>query len=1019
VIRRTLLQAIAQRRLVLATVAALAAAALWQARGLRLDALPDVTGNQVVILTRAPGFTPSEVERLVTRPVEVALGGLPGLDGQRSISRYGLSAVTAVFEEDVDLVRARQLTQERLTTLGALPEGVEPPEMGPLTGGLGEIFHFTLTSGQRTPADVLELVDLRIAPLLRSVPGVVEVNTWGGHVRTLDVVADVEALAARGIGFEELREGVTRATGNAAGDSLDAGRARLLLRGRALPTTEAELGAAIVRRDAHGVVRVADVARVCAGGLPRLGAATADARGETVYVMVQMVRDANALQVTHAIHERMGAVRSALPDDVRLEVVYDRSELVEATLETVGTNLLEGGALVIVVLFVMLGSGRAGAIVALTIPLSMLGALVGMVAFEIPGNLMSLGAIDFGLLVDGAVVLVESGFHHFERSRDDDPVTTIRRAASEVARPVFFSVAIILLVYLPILTLRGVDGKMFGPMAMTVVLALGTALILTMTFVPAATATFLRPRHVPPKPSLLARALRRLHTPVLARAARHPRLVGVVALGALVAAVVLFSRAGVAFVPQLDEGDLVVQTTRSASVSIDTAVADAGRLEAALADVPEVLHVSSRIGSPAVATDVMGLEQADVFVRIAPRSEWREGLDRDGLIEELAERIEADAPGSDPAFTQPIQMRFNELVGGDVSDVSISVYGPELDGLAAIAADIEERLSGLEGATDVRIQSPPDVPLADVRPDPLRAAMHGLDTRDVLDAVRAFRVGLPAGTTYDGARAIPIRVRLETPSAFTLEDAPLPTPAGVVPLDAVATVEVVPSPSLVNHDDAERRVVVGFNVRGRDLGSVVEDARAALSDLPLPEGHRLRWGGQLETLRDAQRRLAVVIPLALGGIAALLLLLFRRIRPVWIIGLHVPFAALGGIVALTVRDLPVSISAAIGFVALSGIAVLNGVVLVSRIEQRAADGESLRAAALEAARERMRPVMTTALVAALGFVPMAVATGVGAEVQRPLATVVVGGLVTSTLLTLLVLPVLYPWLAGRGRPRNP
>ncbi|MCB9603181.1 MAG: efflux RND transporter permease subunit [Sandaracinus sp.] len=1018
-IARLLLLAIEKRRLVLAVVLALSASALWQTRSLRLDALPDVTGNQVVVLTRAPGYTPEEVERLVTRPVETGLGGLPGLETQRSLSRYGISSVTAVFAEDVDPMRARQLVQERLVALPELPDGVEAPELGPLSGGLGEIFHFTVSSPDRTPAELLELAELRVAPLLRTVPGIVEVNTWGGEQRTLDVIADPVAMDAHGVTLDALRDAVARASGNAAGDSLDAGPGRVLLRARAWPEQVSDLGEGIVKRgEGDAIVRIADVAQVRTGALPRLGAASADGRGETVYVMLQMLRGANALEVLEGVHAKLPALAEALPRDVRTDVVYDRSELVWATLRTVGKNLLEGGLLVVLVLFLVLGSVRAGLLVALTIPLSMLGAVVGMVMLDVPGNLMSLGAIDFGLLVDGAVVLVEAVFHRFEAHPPAEPgeegrLATIREAVVAVARPVFFSVAIILLVYVPILTLTGVDGKMFRPMAITVVLALATALVLTLTFVPAGLALFLRTRDVPTKLPLLVRVATKLHEPVLDRAAKHPLAVGVGAAAMLAGGAMLFANAGMAFVPQLDEGDLVVQTTRAPDVSIRTAIAEGARVEATLRAFPEVRQVVSRIGSPAVATDIMGLEQADVFVRLKPRDQWRVGLTKDALIAEMDAALAEHAPGSQAGFTQPIQMRFNELLGGDVTDVSLSYYGDDLDVLRSLAEDATRRLDGLDGAADVRILAPPAVPLLDVRPDVLRAARHGLDATDVLDAVRAFRVGLDVGATYDGPRRIPIRLRLQTPTAFELDAAPLPTDHGLVPLGEVATVASIPTPSLVNHDEAQRRVVVGFNVRGRDLGSVVTDARARLTDQEVPEGYRPEWGGQWETLEHAKARFAVVMPLVLVGIVALLLLLFRALRPVLIILTHVPFAALGGVVALTLRGLPISISAAIGFIALSGIAVLNGVVLVSAIRREQERGVPVREAALLAGKTRLRPVMTTALVAALGFVPMMLATGVGAEVQRPLATVVVGGLVTSTLLTLLVLPVLYPKLAGR------
>jgi cobalt-zinc-cadmium resistance protein CzcA len=574
----------------------------------------------------------------------------------------------------------------------------------------------------------------------------------------------------------------------------------------------------------------------------------------------------------------------------------------------------------------------------------------------------------------------------------------------------------------PILALEGVDGKMFKPMAITVVLALAAALALTFTFIPAATASFVRREHMPAHPPRLVRLLDAIHAPVLLRASQHPWLVGGLALATLAGGALLFAKAGTAFVPQLDEGDLVVQVTRSPDISIESAARLGTALELAAREIPEVTAIHSRIGSPAVATDVMGLEQSDVFLRLRPPAEWRAGLTREDLLRELGERMEATSPGDEVGFTQPIQMRFNELLGGDVTDVSVSVFGPDLAIARGVAEDIERRLAGLDGAEDVRLLAPPGVPLLDVVPDPLRAARHGLRVADVLDAVQAYQVGLPAGATYDDVLRIPMRVRLSPPSAVDLAGALIPTASGLVPLSEVAQVRQVETPSVIHHDRSERRVAVGFNVRGRDLGSVAQEAQERLADMVVPAGYRPVWGGQYEAFEAAKRRLMWVVPLVLLGILAVLLLLFRRFQPVLIIALHIPFAAVGGIVALLLRDLPISISAAIGFIALSGIAVLNGVVLVARIEDEGASGKGPHQAALDAARARLRPVSTTALVASFGFVPMMLATGAGAEVQRPLATVVVGGLVTSTTVSLLLLPVLYPYLVrllSRSAPRHP
>lgn len=1035
-----------RRGLVLFMVLALAIAGVLAARRLELDALPDITGNQVVVLTRAPGLTPSEVERVVSRPVEIALGGLPGLVEQRSLSRYGLSSVTGVFDDDVDPWLARQQVAERLATLGELPDGVDPPELAPFTGGLGEVLQLSVTSSQHTPAELYEVVRLQVAPHLRATPGVVEVNIWGGERRTFDVIADPVELARLGVNLSHLADALRRSTGAVAGATLPAGPGQALVRGVYWPSTATELGAVAVeprpRPDPHAPVdpsladepepepapvRVADLGRVVEGARPRIGAATSNGRGETVYVMVQMLREANALALMDRLHERMPELVAALPEGVTIDVVYDRSVLVSATLRTVATNLVEGAALVVLVLLLMLGSVRAGLFVALVIPLSMLGAVAGMVSLDVPGNLMSLGAIDFGLLVDGAVVMVERAFHELKPLRAEadagHPVpqhrvrSVIIGAMRRVARPMVFSVLVIVLVYVPILTLEGVDGKMFRPMAVTVVLALSCSLVLALTFTPAVAAMFLRPSTVPRREPVVVRAMTALYRPVLRGAMAAPALVLVLAVGMLGLGGWAFSQAGSSFVPQLDEGDLVIQTTRPPDVSLETAIEEAQRLELAVREAaPEVLAVTSRIGSPEIATDIMGLEQADVFVSLRPREQWRPGLTRDQLIAQVDAAIAEHAPGGDPAYTQPIQMRFNELIGGSVTDVDLSLYGEDIELARATAEQIVAAVKRVPGATDVRILAPPAVSLVEIRPNLLEATRLGFSTAEVLELVQALRIGVDVGSTWDGPVRVPIRLRvLHHGDAFTVADTPVATPHGeIVPLHRIAEIQHHQTPALVNRQDAQRRVVVGFNVRGGELGDVVEAAQRVVdAEVEIPRGLRPEWGGQFAQLEQARARLLVVVPLVLVGIFVLLVLVFRALRPALVIFANVPFAGVGGALALLGRDMPVSISAAVGFIALSGIAVLNGVVLMSSLLERQRAGAPAREAAREAAHERMRPVMMTALVAALGFVPMALATGVGAEVQRPLATVVVGGLLTSTVLTLLILPSLYPWLAGR------
>lgn len=1025
--------AVRKRNLVLFLTLLLVLASSVMALRLKLDALPDITNNQVLVLTRAPGFSPEEVERLVTRPLEAALGGMQQLHELRSISRYGISAVTAVFDDDAPPLAARQITQERLTTV-SLPPGVDTPSLGPLTGGLGEVFHFTLSSQKRTQAELLELATLRIAPRLKMVSGIVEVNTWGGAERRIEIQADPLRLSARGLTLDTLAAQLQKSVGATAGASIPSGDGQALLRAVYRPSRPEQLSPLLIPGPADSSGRpqrliIGELGRVTEGLSPRLGAATQDGQGEVVYLMAQMLRGENALDVLSGVTQRMEEIRKSLPPDVELHVVYDRSALVHATLRTVGKNLLEGGILVALVLLLTLGSWRAGLLVALVIPLSMLGAAVAMVLLGVPGNLMSLGAIDFGLLVDGAVVMVEHLFHHPSAQHAGDEAETPRdrfirsigHRAAEVAQPVLFSVLIILLVYVPVVLLGGVEGKMFRPMALTVVCALFASLLLALLFVPAASAWLLRPQDlIEERPPLLIRLMHRGYRPLLARSLRHPLGVGLLALLLLGSGVTLLLRSGSEFIPQLDEGDLVIQTTRGADISLEQAVRKAQNMEQALREIPEVTRAVSRIGSPAVATDIMGIEQADVFVGLKPRSEWRPHLAREQLIQEMETVLQRRDPGSEPSFTQPIQMRFNEILAGAVTDVVVSVYGDDLAEIERLAHQVAKSCEKEPGAEDVRVLAPPAVPLVEVRPRAIEANQAGLLPSEVLSAVQAIRSGLPIGTTYEGPVRLPIVLRLgdSLPEAATLDAFPLPLPdGGTAPLGRVADVSFFPTPTLIQRQNGERRLMVGFNVRGVDLGTLLSHAEQRVKrEVPLPPGYRLEWGGQYETFEAARARLGVLIPVVLIIILGVLWRLFGSLRPTLILFSAVPFAGTGGMIALALRGMPVSISAAIGFIALSGIAVLNGVVLMVRLLDLERQGHTPAQAAEEAAKTRMRPVLVTALVAALGFVPMAMAEGVGAEVQRPLATVVVGGLITSTMLTLLILPTLYPALSRRRNP---
>ncbi len=999
---------------VVASVLLFSLVALGFALNLPLDALPDLTNNQVVVLTKAPGLSPEELELSVTRPVEVALAGLASVEEQRSVSRYGISSVTVVFKDAVNPWLARQMVSERLSGLEFAP-GVGEPELAPLTGGLGEVFHVTLSSEVRTPTELYELALLRVTPLLKSVPGIVEVNSWGGAERTLDILVDPIALASRGLSLREVREAMVEASGLSPGGNLTYPEGQALLRGVARPVTPLELGSVMLAKPA---VRASDLGQAEAGTRLRLGAATSQGRGETVYLMAQMLRDENALEVLRRVHERMPSVKAALPEDVRVRVVYDRSLLVGNTLHTVGMSLLEGGALVILVLLAFLGSWRAGLVAASVIPLAMMFALGVMSVLRLPGNLMSLGALDFGLLVDGAIVLVEGVFHHSKGAsarlswRDH-----VRDVAGHTARPVFFSVLVILLVYVPVLSMSGTDGKLFRPMALTVVLALSAALLLSMTWVPAALSLWMDFKHVPARDPWLVRAIDWAYPRLLD--ALLPRRVFVLccALFALGSGVFVAQRSGIEFTPQLDEGDMVIQTTRRPDISLEQSVDAALHLERVLRGFPEVRGVVSRIGSPAVATDMMGFEQADVFVELVPRDAYRPGLSRNALVAEMEQKILQEDPNSEPSFTQPIQMRFNELLGGAVTDIAVSLYGDDLQELRRLADALALSFKAVAGAEDVRVLAPPSVPLVSVVPRPLALAQVGLTSREVLDSVQALRVGIDVGETRDGPLRIPLRILLRASQRVVdLDNLPLSlSGGGSVALHRVADVAHEDAPGLVSRRNGQRRLVIGFNVRGADLTSVVKAAEArAKAEVSLPTGYRLEWGGQYESLEQATARLAWIVPIVLLLILVLLWFTFGSVRASLSVFTVVPLAVVGGLLMLWLREMPISLPAAVGFIALSGIAVMNGVVWMARALELEQEGGEAVAIARKAACERVRPVLMTALVAALGFVPMMLSQGVGAELQRPLATVVVGGLVTSTLLTLIVLPVLYPWLRGRG-----
>ncbi len=976
---------------------------------LPVDAVPDVTNVQVQVLTSAPGLSPLEVESLVTRPIELALTGLPGAEKIRSISRTAVSAITIVFRDDVDLAAARTLVAERLPAAReAIPISAGRPAMGPMSTGLGEVFHFTMRWPGHSARDLRTLLDWEVAYALRQVPGVVEVNGWGGEARQIEVRLRLADLRAFGVGQDEVEQALLSAGHNAGGGALERGEEMWLVRVDGQYRTLADIENQVVAARPGGTpILVRDVATVREGASPRFSAATADGEGETQYAMVQMIAGGNAHDVVGRMKERLAEIEATLPKGVTIVPFYDRTAFVDRVLATVFHSLLEGGAAVILVLLLCLGDLGAGLVVATIIPLSMLGAFAMMNAVGLSGNLMSLGAIDFGLVVDGAVVVIEGALAAMA-ARRMGAGESLATEARVFGKPVAFGVVIIGVVYVPVLLLEGVEGKMFRPMALTVLFALGVALILTFTFVPALASFVLRRAHH--GDPWLIRQARKLHEPLLDLALGHRRATIGVAVALVLVGFLAGSRLGADFVPRLEEGDLVVQVTRPPSVSLDEAIRGTTTVERTLSAFPDVRRVVSRTGSPDVATDIMGVEQSDVFILLKARGEWRTASTREGLVAAFDEALKRDLPGTSFSFTQPIEMRVQELLGGARSDVGVKIFGDDLPTLRRLGAEVSALLASIPGAADIRAEPSEGLPMLSIRPDAAALGRRGLRTADLDAAVEALRAGRPVGVIAEGERRFPITLRLDVPppsEPAALGRTTLTFPGGrTAPLGEVARIAVEDGPAQLSREEGRRRILIEANVRGRDLAGFVRELGARLDRLDRPAGYAFRITGQYDNLVRATTRLLVIVPVTLLAIFVLLALTFGAARPALLILLNVPVAASGGLVALAARGLPFSVSAGVGFIALFGVATMNGVVLLSAV-RRLEQGHDVFEAVRRGATERLRPVLTTALVASIGFVPMALATGTGAEVQRPLATVVIGGLVSATSLTLILLPALY------------
>jgi cobalt-zinc-cadmium resistance protein CzcA len=1029
-------QSIRHRWIVLIIVVALSALGIHNFQRLPIDAVPDITNVQVQINTEAAGYSPLEAEQRITYPIETAISGLPGLDYTRSISRYGLSQVTVAFKDGTDIYFARQLVNERVQSAKSqLPQGMEPT-LGPISTGLGEIFMYTVEAKPGAvkadgtawnSEDLRTLQDWVVKPQLRNTPGVTEVNTIGGFERQYHVTPLPERLSAYGLTMTDVITALEGNNANRGAGYVEKAGEQYLVRVPGQAATIADLSSIVVQTRSGVPIRVADVADVALGEELRTGAATQDGK-EVVLGTVFMLIGENSRTVAEAVAKRLEVANKALPAGVRAVAVYDRTDLVERTIKTVEKNLTEGALLVIVILFLLLGNFRAAIITALVIPVAMLMTITGMVENKVSGNLMSLGALDFGLIVDGAVIIIENCLRRFAEAQavlgrlltKEERFNLAAKASGEVIKPSLFGVLIITIVYVPIFALQGVEGKMFHPMAFTVVTALTAALLLSLTFVPAMVAMFITGK-VQEKESWFMRGARKLYEPALQKALDSRRLVIGLALGLIVVSGFLATRLGAEFIPNLDEGDVALHALRIPGTSLTQAVTMQAALEARLKEFPEVDRVFAKLGTAEVATDPMPPSVADTFVMLKDRKAWPNPKEpKDKLVARLQAAVE-QIPGNNYEFTQPIQMRFNELISGVRSDVAVKIFGDDLDQLLTSGQAVQEIMEKIPGAEDVKVEQVTGLPVLQVTPNRAAMARLGLNVSDIQDVVATSLGGTEAGQIFEGDRRFDVVVRLPEHIRSNIDEigrlrVPLHGVAGMtgfVPLSEVATIETVVGPNQISREDGKRRVVVTANVRGSDLGSFVTNLRTQVDqEVKLPEGYWVSFGGTFEQLTSATQRLQIVVPIALVLIIGLLFLLFGNIKDALIVFSGVPLALTGGVIALALRGIPLSISAGVGFIALSGVAVLNGVVMVTFIRSLIKEGKALDAAIYEGALTRLRPVLMTALVASLGFVPMAFNVGAGSEVQRPLATVVIGGIISSTLLTLLVLPVLYRLIHG-------
>ncbi|MFN7955539.1 MAG: CusA/CzcA family heavy metal efflux RND transporter [bacterium] len=1026
-INRILSFAVHQRLLVIIATALLIAFGGLALRQIPIDAFPDVTNVQVQVLATAGGMSPPEVEKLITRPIEVELAGLPRLTEVRSVSKIGLTAITVGFEDGVDDYFARQLVSEKVQSArDRLPVGVEV-ELGPITTGLGEIFQYTLVSrtGGYDATELRTIQDYIVRPILRTVPGVTDVNSFGGFVKQYEVVVDPDRLVSYGLGLGEVFEALEKNNSNASGNFIEHKSEQYVVRGLGLVQNARDIENIVVATHEHTPVYVRDVARVGIGAELRQGAVTSNGEGEAVAGIVLMLKGASGRDVVNAVKDRLPAIQKALPPGVELVPFYDRTDLVRKAIHTVTKALQEGAIFVLIVLVVLLADLRSALIVTLVLPLAALFAFIMMRWYGLSANLMSLGglAIGIGMMVDGAVVLVENVHRHLtEGGEGHTPGHAGKRAivlygSQEVGRPIVFGIVIIIVVFLPLFTLQGFEGKMFAPLAFTISFALLGSLLLSFTLVPVLCTLFLKEQHGHVEPVHI-RALKRLYRAPLGFAVRRPWAVLVPALLGLAGALALVPRLGTEFLPSLDEGSIAVQTFRIPSISLGQSLELQTRAERILKRFPEVIDVVSKTGRADIASDPMGVEVSDVIVTLKPHEEWPAERTKEALVEEMREAL-AQLPGVASSFSQPIALRVDELVSGVKAAVGIKVFGDDLDALKTAGEGIAKVLGKVRGSADINVEKVSGLAYLDIEIDRDKLARHGINVADVQDVIEMAIGGKTASTVYEGQKAFALAVRFPESArddVGPIRDILIPSPRGaLIPLGQLARVERVEGPAQISRENAQRRIVIEVNVTGRDVGGFVKEAKEKIeASVRLPTGYFMTWGGQFENQQRAMRRFAVVVPTTIGLIFLLLFTSFNSVKQSLLIVLNIPFALIGGIVALVVGGFNLSVSASVGFIALFGVAVLNGVVMVSYFNELRRQRRPVEEAVIEGAVLRLRPVLITASVAALGLIPMLFATGPGSEIQKPLAAVVIGGLVSSTLLTLFILPTLYNVFERRG-----